>query len=251
MFLEREKIKSADFLLFPEYWQINPLVYGWKKKIFPSISTYHLGHDKIEMTRLFQAIVPQHLPYTKIMGYNPEINGEIVKEKILSSFGFPFIAKEIRSSEGKGVYLIKNMKDLNQYLAENTVLYLQEYLPISRDLRIVLIGERVFSAYWRIGDEGNFKNNLAQGGMVSYEEIPDKAVELVEEIAGKTGINHAGFDIAIYEGKCYLLEFNVFFGNQGLVGRQKEINKLIYKYLTAQSSPPENDNYKRAKKRVI
>ncbi|MFP4015576.1 MAG: RimK family alpha-L-glutamate ligase [Halanaerobiales bacterium] len=247
MFQEEEKIKSASILLFPEYWQVNSLVYGWKKNIFPSISTYHLGHDKIEMTRLFQAIVPEYMPYTKIIGYTPEANQRVIREKILSDFSFPFIAKKTRSSEGKGVYLITNMADLNQYLQENTILYIQEYLPITRDLRVVLIGDRVFSAYWRIGQEGNFKNNLAQGGQISYENIPEKAVELVERIAGETGINHAGFDIAVFEDRLYLLEFNVFFGNMGLAGKSKEINNAIYRYLIDQltSSHPASMPYTR------
>jgi len=241
MLQEEEKIKSANFLLFPEYWQVNSLVYGWQKSIFPSISSYHLGHDKIEMTRMFQAIIPEHTPYTKIMGYNPETSKNTIKEKILSNFSFPFIAKKPRSSEGKGVYLINNMVDLNQYLEENTILYLQEYLPISRDLRVVLIGNKVFSAYWRIGEEGNFKNNLAQGGMISYENIPEEAITLVERIAKQTGINHAGFDIVVYDNKLYLLEFNVFFGNQGLVGRQREINNEIYRYLIKKSKSADKD----------
>lgn len=241
MLQEEEKIKSASFILYPEYWQVNSLVYGWQKNIFPSISSYHLGHDKIEMTRMFQAIIPEHTPYTKIMGHNPEANKNMIKEKILSNFGFPFIAKKPRSSEGKGVYLINDMTDLNQYLEENSILYLQEYLPISRDLRVVLIGDKVFSAYWRIGDEGNFKNNLAQGGMISHENIPEEAIALVEKIAKQTGINHAGFDIVVYDDRLYVLEFNVFFGNQGLVGRQREINNEIYKYLVNKSKLAEKE----------
>ncbi|MFS8541302.1 MAG: hypothetical protein LOD89_04345, partial [Tissierellales bacterium] len=54
MFKEVERIKEADFILFPEYWQVNALVYGLKKNIFPSISTYHLGHNKVETTRVLQ-----------------------------------------------------------------------------------------------------------------------------------------------------------------------------------------------------
>lgn len=241
MLQEKEKIQSASYLLFPEYWQVNSLVYGWKKNIFPSIGTYHLGHDKIEMTRLFQTIAPENTPYTKIIGYNPETNERTIKEKILNDFAFPFIAKKTRSSEGKGVYLINNMKDLNSYLEENSILYLQEYLPISRDLRVVLIGDKVFSAYWRVGQDGNFKNNLAQGGNISYDNIPEEAISLVERISKQTGINHAGFDIAVYEDHLYLLEFNVFFGNIGLTGKQREINQTIYKYIMENNSSDDND----------
>lgn len=34
-FKEKDKIKEADWILYPEYWQINSLIYGLKKNIFP------------------------------------------------------------------------------------------------------------------------------------------------------------------------------------------------------------------------
>jgi len=236
MLKEELKIKTASWLLFPEYWQVNSLVYGWQKKIFPSINTYHLGHDKIEMTRLFQVIAPGNVPHTLILG-----NKEGIADQIIDELSFPFIAKVIRSSEGKGVSLIQNRKELNKYLLENQTLYLQEYLPINRDLRVVYIGDRVFSAYWRIGQGDNFRNNLAQGGEISYQNIPEEAVKLVENIARQTGINHAGFDITVVDGHYYLLEFNVFFGNKGLPGKMGEINNEIYRYLNANIGPKDTD----------
>lgn len=232
MLEEEVKIKAANWLLFPEYWQVNSLVYGWHKKIFPSINTYHLGHDKIEMSRLFQAISPANVPRTLILR-----NDKGVAARILEEFSYPFIAKVVRSSEGRGVSLIENKRDLDQYLKENRILYLQEYLPVNRDLRVVLIGKRVFSAYWRIGREGNFRNNLAQGGEISYKNIPDGALELVEGIARQAGINYAGFDLAIIGNHFYLLEFNVFFGNRGLAGKSKEISNCIYRYLLENAGP--------------
>lgn len=243
MLEEKLKIKRASWLLFPEYWQVNSLVYGWQKRIFPSISTYHLGHDKIEMTRLFQLLAPGNTPYTMILA-----NDETAKEQILDKMSFPFVGKKVRSSEGRGVWLIKDKDDLNKYLAENQVLYLQEYLPIDRDLRVVYVGDEVFTAYWRIGKEGDFRNNLAQGGSISHDNIPEEPLRLVRDIARQAGIDHAGFDIAALGGHYYLLEFNLYFGNTGLAGRSQELNKTIYRYLlhkTEKYNPDDTDrNYK-------
>lgn len=208
---ERERLLAADWLLYPEYWQVNALVYGLGRRIFPSISSYHLGHDKVEMTRAFEAVAPAHTPHTLILPATPT-----AVEQILDSFSFPFVAKTVRSAMGEGVYRIEDREDLLRYVRAHEVLYVQELLPIVRDLRVVWVGNRVLTAYWRQAPEGGFHNNVARGGQVCFEAVPPRALALVEEVAGRLGIDHAGFDVAVVDGHCYLLEFNVKFGTQGL-----------------------------------
>src|SRR3990167_240355 len=61
------RLRAADWLIYPEYWQIHALFYGLNKRIFPSMASYHIGHDKIEQTRVFQLLCPQHIPDTQIL----------------------------------------------------------------------------------------------------------------------------------------------------------------------------------------
>ena len=35
-----ELIRAADWLLFPEYWQVNALIYGMGCRVFPSQASY-------------------------------------------------------------------------------------------------------------------------------------------------------------------------------------------------------------------
>lgn len=226
MFREIEKIKEADFVLFPEYWQVNSLVYGLKKKVFPNISTYQLGHNKIETTRALWTTFPKNVPYTQIMGIE-NANIEVIEEE----FGYPLVAKEIKNSMGRGVFLTNNRKELKEYIENNEILYIQERLPIDRDLRIVYVGNRVIGAYWRIASEGEFHNNIAKGASYEYDNIPLGAIELVERVATTLDINHAGFDIAVVDNNYYILEYNVMFGNQGLRSMGVEVEKHIYEYL--------------------
>ncbi|MGR9116854.1 MAG: ATP-grasp domain-containing protein [Gammaproteobacteria bacterium] len=220
------EIQQADWLLFPQYWQANMLHYALKKRIFPSINSYHLGHDKIEMTRALSAICPQHVPDTLILA-NTDSNAR----NIVEHFGYPFIAKNIRSSRGMGVYLIDDPNDWHDYLARNETLYAQECLPIDRDLRLVVIGSRVVAGYWRIKAEGALHSNVAQGGEICYEDIPTQAIELTEWVAQVLGIDHAGFDLADIGGHHYFFEFNRLFGNQGLNERGIKSGPLIRNYL--------------------
>ena len=219
-------IQAAEWVLFPEYWQVNTLVYGWKKKIFPSISSLHLGHDKVEMTRIFQAVCPENMPFTQILAHT-----DTAIEQVLDRFCFPFVAKEARSSMGQGVFLIETRMDFLDYAKSNSVLYIQEYLPIIQDLRLVLVGNQVATGYWRKAAPGQFHNNVSRGGSVSFEGIPENAVRRVESFARRTGINHAGFDVAEVDGHFYFLEFNTRFGTRALTNCGIQLSPWICSYL--------------------
>ncbi len=226
MFEEREKIDTADFCLFPENWQVNALVYGMKKEIYPSIQSIQMGFNKIEVTRALWSVCPKNVPQTLILGRNAEnVN------KVLQTFPFPFVAKEIRNSMGKGVFLIENKEQFDTYVENNPYFYVQEFLPIDRDLRVCFVGDEVILAYWRINDRNTFKNNVAQGARISFENIPDKAIELVTTVARQLDINHAGFDLVFVNDRIYILEFNILFGNQGFQQSGISVEQKIFSYL--------------------
>lgn len=122
---------EADWLLFPDYWQVNGLYYGMKKAIFPSIST-------------------------------------------------------------------------------QPVLYVQEYLPIDRDMRLVVIGRNVVAGYLRCRPTADgFHTNVAKGGFIFTDEIPAAAVTLVEEMARTLDIDYAGvLKSSLRSPNCFILLYN-------------------------------------------
>lgn len=227
MYRHLDRIAAADWLLFPEYWQVNTLHYVLGKRLFPSIATYHLGHDKIEQTRALWAACPAHVPLTLILP-----NTDSARENVLETLAYPFVAKDPRNSMGRGVYLIQNSSDFAVYCANAQVLYVQEYLPITRDLRLVVIGQQVVAGYWRVQEQGGFHTNVAQGGSIEHADIPADAIALVERVARKLGVNHAGFDVAVVDGHYYFFEFNPMFGNQGLTQQGLEPGHWVMKYLS-------------------
>ena len=233
LFRERALLAGADWVLFPEYWQINALVYGFKARIFPSIASYQLGHDKIEMTRALWSVVPRHVPHTLIL---PSTASAI--EQVLDEIGLPCVGKTVRSSMGQGVFLLQDRAALRDYAARHEVLYLQELLPARRDLRVVWVGNGVLTAYWRVGAEGAFHNNLAQGGRICFDAVPPQPIALAADAAGALGIDHAGFDLMEVDGHWYFLEFNTLFGNQALNARGIDLGAAILSYLDPQRLTP-------------
>lgn len=224
-------LEQADWLLFPEYWQLNALHYGLHARIFPSPASYHIGHDKIEQTRVFQLVCPHNIPDTRILENTPQ-NAARLWDDMLP----PFVAKDPCSSEGRGVFLIEDLAQWRQYCAQNPVLYVQERLPIDRDLRLVLVGDKVVAGYWRLQSPDGFHNNIAQGGALDFSPLPDAAVQLVERVAQGLGIDHGGFDVAMVGTHPYIIEYNRLCGNHGLVEQGIRIDAMIHAHLQNQQA---------------
>lgn len=219
-------IESADYLLFPQYWQVNALHYALGARLFPSLASYHLGHNKIEMSRAFQTLCPQHIPATEILANTPEN-----QQSVLDRWRLPFVAKTVKSAQGQGVFLIRTRADWQRYCASHEVLYIQQLLPAQRDLRLVVIGRQVIGGYWREHREGGFHNNVSQGGRIIHEPLPEAAVALVQDVANRLDIDHAGFDVMLVDGQPFILEFNRLFGNQGLIEQGLRPSDFILAYL--------------------
>lgn len=229
MLRHQQEIAAADWVLYPPYWLLNSLVFGLNARIFPNLPTYLVGHNKVEMTRAFELVAPANTPVTLIRANTPEN-----AEEIWNTMPSPFVAKLIKSSMGEGVFLIEERSQWRHYCQQADVLYAQEHLPIDRDLRIVLVGDQIVAGYWRMQSPYSFHNNISRGGDLVEGIIPPAAEALVRELAGRLGINHAGFDIAMVGDHPYVLEFNRLFGNKGLTANGNNLADIIMQYLLRQ-----------------
>jgi ribosomal protein S6--L-glutamate ligase len=128
---------------------------------------------------------------------------------------------------GRGVFLIQNRADLNTYLEQTDAAYIQEYLPVDRDMRIVVIGSRIVHAYWRIAASNEFRTNVALGGKISLDPIPENAQELARFTARACGWDDVGIDICEYKGELYVLEGNMKYGKEGFRKAGIDYTKLM------------------------
>jgi ribosomal protein S6--L-glutamate ligase len=216
-FEESELIRKAKKVYYPTGFYAD-LFDAAGKNIFPSYHTYKFSQDKIKQTAVFDILNIPH-PRTRVF------YGKRQKQKINEYFTYPYIAKIARGSAmGRGVFLIKSGYDLDMYLSLAGPAYIQEYLPIDRDLRIVVIGKRVVHAYWRIAPEGEFKSNVAAGAGLSFGKIPEESLKLALFTAMACGWNDVGIDICHHDGKYYVLEGNMKYGKEGF--RQAGIDYL-------------------------
>jgi len=217
---EKAQLFSAQKIYYPTAFYAD-LFNAMGKETFPSYHTYKFAQDKIKQTAIFQMLGIPH-PRTKIF-YGPR-----QKNNILNEFNFPFIAKIPRgSSRGIGVHLIQTPEDLQKYLNRKGTAYIQEYMPIDRDMRIIVIGSQIALGFWRIAGKGTFKTNLSQGGEISFDPLPQKALDLAILTANKCGWNDVGIDIVESGGRFYVLEGNMKYGTKGFQKAGIDYRKLL------------------------
>lgn len=201
-------IRNSKKIYYPSSFHVE-LFHATGKETFPSPHNYRFAQDKIKQTAIFKLLDIPH-PRTRVY------YGKRQKASIFNRFHFPFIAKIPRGSAmGRGVFLIQNQTDLDRYLSLDTPAYIQEYLPLDRDIRVVVIGREVAHAYWRITAEGEFRSNVAAGASISLEAVPRKARSLALHTAKACRWNDVGIDICCHNGNFFVLEANMKYGKEG------------------------------------
>ena len=205
---EIQSIRDARIIYYPTAFYAD-LFDALGKATFPSYHTYKCVQDKIKQTALLQLAGLPH-PKTRVF------YGKRQQSKIERLFPFPCIAKEPQGSAlGRGVFLLSNRADLERYTHGRHVAYIQEYIPMDRDIRAVVIGGQVVHAYWRIAAEGEFRTNLARGGRIGLEPVPEAALALALKAAQVCRWNDVGIDICPYDGGFMILEANMKYGREG------------------------------------
>jgi ribosomal protein S6--L-glutamate ligase len=217
---DRDEIRKADIIYYPTTFYADLFnVIG--KQTFPSYHTYKCVQDKIKQTALFNLLGIPH-PRTRIF------YGKRQKQTILQHFKFPFIAKIARgSARGRGVYLIRDRESLDRYSERNTVAYVQDYLPMDRDMRIVVIGRRIVHAYWRIAPDADFRSNVSLGATICLDPVPEAALRLAAHTAQACGWDDVGIDVRQFNGDFYVLEANMKYGREGFRNAGIDYSRLM------------------------
>jgi len=201
-------IREAPIIYYPTVFYAD-LFDAMGKATFPSYHNYKCVQDKIKQTALLTMLDIPH-PRTRVY------YGKHQKSKIRDQFDFPMIAKTPRGSAlGRGVFLIKDQDALQIYCNQHPVAYIQEYLPIDRDIRIVVIGDQIVHAYWRKSQAGEFRTNVFCGGQILLDDVPERARELALQASRACQWNDVGIDICSYAGRYYVIEANMKYGREG------------------------------------
>jgi ribosomal protein S6--L-glutamate ligase len=216
------RIQDAETILYPTRHYAQPLENAGKK-VFPRACQYYYLGNKIRQTTLFK-LKDIPMPRSRIF-YGRQGN------KVFQHFQYPFVAKLPRAmGEGRGVFLINNDHDWRAYLNQTHVAYVQEYIPLDRDLRVVAVAGRLVTAYWR-RNPTDFRHNISQGGIPDFNNVPPDGIAFALDVIDQCGFDDVGLDVFHHQGQWMVLEANMHYGLQGLrlagVSLAKTIDNLI------------------------
>lgn len=147
--------------------------------------------------------------------------------------GFPLIIKSSRMGKGANIFKINNKEELERMIkdieledkkAQNYLL--QEFIPYVHDLRVLIIGDNIFTMK-RIPREGDFRANFSRGGSVELFDLDEEGKKLALDALHVVNMTVGGVDILIdKDDNRYVLEVNHI---AGFVGMEKATNKNIGK----------------------
>ncbi|MBO7297834.1 MAG: RimK family alpha-L-glutamate ligase [Clostridia bacterium] len=128
--------------------------------------------------------------------------------RVEQELGYPVIVKESFGSLGKGVYMARNRAQL---LALMETLKCRPHLfqaavkeSLGRDIRVIVVGGKVFAAMERKSDK-DFRSNIELGGTGSVYEPSEEIIKVCERAAARLSLDYCGVDILLGEGEKPLL----------------------------------------------
>lgn len=116
---------------------------------------------------------------------------------------YPFLLKEEHSANSDGIYLVLNENTLKKTLSRpifcnrESKIIIQKLLNIRRDMRVILVGNKIISYYWRINPNVDWKPTTTKlGSYVKYGDFPEKWREHIIQNFMKLKISTGAFDLA-------------------------------------------------------
>jgi len=153
--------------------------------------------------------------------------------KAAQELGFPMVIKSTRMGKGANVFKVDDEAQLSAFIedceeqekeAKNYIL--QEFIPYEFDLRVLIIGEHVFTMR-RIPAEGEFRANFSLGGDVEVFDLDEAGIKLAKDALSAIGMTVGGVDVLITkDNKRCILEVN---HTAGFVGMELAHNANIGK----------------------
>lgn len=154
--------------------------------------------------------IPDTIPAPLCYTANAKIS-ENFTDEIINSLGLPLVIKTAYGSLGSGVFLAENrerLTDLNEKLKLVPHLY-QRYIESSfgRDVRVIVIGNRVIGAIERISD-GDFRSNLSLGGHGKVFPVTDDLSRIAKQVSALLNLDYCGIDFLFDEDGFSVCEVN-------------------------------------------
>ncbi|CAH9059097.1 hypothetical protein PSECIP111951_02005 [Pseudoalteromonas holothuriae] len=145
-------------------------------------------------------------PHTEIF-YIPE-----KAKQYLANTQYPKIIKRSYGPSNYGGYFVHKVDSYEEaasLLSQKRYYpaYVQDFVPMEADIRVMLIGHKPVCAFWRRPPEGEWLTNTSQGGSMDYQDVPKGVLELAARASKAANAEYWACDIALgKDGKLRILE---------------------------------------------
>jgi ribosomal protein S6--L-glutamate ligase len=228
---EESLVKRADAIVLHQgvRQDLYSLCRNYCPRIFPNYDHRFQYPGKIGDTLLFGNLGLPH-PKTSLFHDVAHYLQLFPPERHRFPFPFPFVLKGNYSGEGNLVFKIVESQQLQGILEQLAAMeksgmqgfVAQQWINHGgRDVRVVVLYDRLIS-YWRVqNDPKQFLNNLSAGAIIDKQSDPDllrAAEKIVHCFCRKTGVDLAGIDLMFDENdrtcQPLLVEINYWFGRK-------------------------------------
>ncbi len=158
--------------------------------------------------------------------------------------GPPLIVKLLEGTQGVGVVLCETRKAaqsvIQAFRGMKAYLLVQEFIKeaAGRDVRCLVVGDKVVAAMVRQGPDGEFRSNLHRGGSATATKISPAERKTAVQAAKALGLRVAGVDILRSDRGPLVLEVNSSPGLEGIErATGKDIADLIVAYVEKHAKP--------------
>jgi ribosomal protein S6--L-glutamate ligase len=217
---ERMLLLAADRIFYPTV-RFVEIFAAAGKETFPSVSCYRFLGDKLKQTALFRLLKVPH-PRTRVYYGNKQ------KGRITADFSFPFVGKRaFRSSRGRHVFLIRDPGGLSWYSIKFNPVYIQEYIPGDRELRVIVLNYRLVWGSWWVPAPGEFRCTAPLGPILPEKALPAKPLSMAKEIASSGKFSDVAVDM-LFDGKRFwVLGLTFRYGTKGWPGQSQDRLRAI------------------------
>jgi [lysine-biosynthesis-protein LysW]--L-2-aminoadipate ligase len=124
--------------------------------------------------------------------------------EVISKIGFPLVLKPIVGSWGRGVSPLRDEEVANMIVEMREgddsplarIYYVQEMIKRPpRDLRCIVVGDKVIAAIYRYSAENEWRTNVARGGKAEVAPITNELEDIALKAAKAVGGGIVGIDL--------------------------------------------------------
>jgi RimK family alpha-L-glutamate ligase len=141
-------------------------------------------------------------------------------DQLAERLGVPFVAKGLRSSQGREVELIRSPDDLRAFggrLGRGRELLFESYVATShgRDVRLFVLRGQVLCGMQRTSNAG-FQANYARGAKLCRLDITQEMAAIALAVYERTSLDYCGLDLLYGSDGLVFCEVNVMPGIEGM-----------------------------------